>query len=747
MTGPDERPLWIATAPRRDSLHWEQLQITRAEIIAYLDLDNPAGQKDCGGFVMGELAETTVRHTGAATDCTGLHRRKDAVESRSGLVFDADRAGRSFVPDTASALDCGLIVYTTWSHTPESPRYRVVVPLSRDVTPSEFTLITNAVMADLGRDQFDPGSSEPSRLMHRPSSQNRAEYQPHVIEGPPLDADLWLARAKELGLDVEPTTVPPRSPVKAQRAIPEDFVQKYVSKTIRDLDVIAALPEGAKIPWPGEKDGVGWDKGVLFVAGRLIQAANSGTSYTTEQAHSDFMEHAPASEGSYDRGHKWGEAVKYEREQGNQGVPAYEFADDVFDPVVSEADEPVDEDAFWSARPVLLHLRDYARGARVSPWAMFGVVCARAITMVPPWVVLPPLVGSDASLNLFVGVVSASGGGKGSAERAARNAVDVGSVDVATVGSGEGIAHLFAHREKALVVRHRDAVLFTVPEIDNLVALGARQGATLWPQVRSAWSGEQLGFAYADPKKALPIEEHTYRLTMVLGIQPGRAGPLIEESVSGTPQRFLWMAADDPGAPVDRPPLPDPLTWRQPKWRMDRKGWCVLPVPDVIAVDIDVARVAVLHKKFKALDSHSLLSRLKLAAALGLLDERDHVNEQDWALAGIVMRISDATRGGVVKYLAAQSKDDNTARGRAEGNRAVAASETVADATIKKVSQLILGHLKEHGETPWSDERNRMSQRRRPYFEDAIEALVAAGVVEVEKSERGQLIRLPKGVS
>ena len=40
---------------------------------------------------------------------------------------------------------------------------------------------------------------------------------------------------------------------------------------------------------------------------------------------------------------------------------------------------------------------------------------------------------------------------------------------------------------------------FSVPEVDTLTALGNRQGATLMPILRSAWSGEQLSFAYADP--------------------------------------------------------------------------------------------------------------------------------------------------------------------------------------------------------------------------------------------------------
>src|SRR4051794_32688935 len=71
-------------------------------------------------------------------------------------------------------------------------------------------------------------------------------------------------------------------------------------------------------------------------------------------------------------------------------------------------------------------------------------------------------------------------------------------VQTVTVGSGEGFVHQFVTRKAGELSRLRDSVLFSVPEVDTLTALGNRQGATLMPILRSAWSGEQLSFAYAD---------------------------------------------------------------------------------------------------------------------------------------------------------------------------------------------------------------------------------------------------------
>ncbi len=227
---------------------------------------------------------------------------------------------------------------------------------------------------------------------------------------------------------------------------------------------------------------------------------------------------------------------------------------------------PADVGGFWQERPILEHLLTFARARMVSPWALLGVSLVRVLAVVPPHVVLPALVGSHASLNTFVALVGPSGGGKGAAEGAALDALDVGAVDVLTAGSGEGLAHLYARREKKEVVRHRDSVVLSVPEVDTLVALKSRQGATLLPTLRSAWSGERLGFSYADPDKALPIERHSYRLGLVLGVQPGRAAPLLDDADGGTPQRFLWMPTTDRDAPDELPAAPAQWPVKRPSW-------------------------------------------------------------------------------------------------------------------------------------------------------------------------------------
>lgn len=193
----------FATGGGVKTIHWKQeTPLEWEEFVEWLALDAPADHKVCGGYVAGEL-QLTTGHLGNP-DCVGLHRNKRAVECRSMLTLDVDHAGEGFAVDVMMKLGCALAMYTTWSSTPESPRWRLILPLSEDVKPEDYRLLADAVMMDLGASQFDTGSREPERLMHRPSNQG-GHYYSHVVEGEPLDVAVWMERVKELGLTAEKT--------------------------------------------------------------------------------------------------------------------------------------------------------------------------------------------------------------------------------------------------------------------------------------------------------------------------------------------------------------------------------------------------------------------------------------------------------------------------------------------------------------------------------------------------------------
>jgi putative DNA primase/helicase len=69
-------------------------------------------------------------------------RANQNIEAVSALVFDIDRP-KGYTFDDVVALTSGYfgVVHTTWSHTPEQPRYRVVIHLKEEICAADFTAV------------------------------------------------------------------------------------------------------------------------------------------------------------------------------------------------------------------------------------------------------------------------------------------------------------------------------------------------------------------------------------------------------------------------------------------------------------------------------------------------------------------------------------------------------------------------------------------------------------------------------
>lgn len=236
---PNDHTLDIATAPNRDSLHWTQETITWGELREWMD--NPASTKACGNYVLGKLTRTTVRHKnsdGSLKDpCTNLHRIKTAVEFRGALTLDVDHADTDFLLKCVEDLDFAALIHTTYSSTPEEPRYRLIIPLSRTVSPDEYYTAASAVIQLLGEKYFDPGSVQHERYMFRPSAKRKRDFQFIVIDRDLADADELLA---EFNPDLSDLTPPRASRTKRDPFALAGTVGAFNRAYANMEDVIAA---------------------------------------------------------------------------------------------------------------------------------------------------------------------------------------------------------------------------------------------------------------------------------------------------------------------------------------------------------------------------------------------------------------------------------------------------------------------------------------------------------------------------
>jgi len=400
----------------------------------------------------------------------------------------------------------------------------------------------------------------------------------------------------------------------------------------------------------------------------------------------------------------------------------------------------------FDASELLRHIERFARARRASPWATLGAVLVRTACAVEPFVVLPPLVGGDASLNIFVALVGPSGSGKGAAEAAGRDAIDLGQLQEEGVGSGEGIGHAYMRfmpaKEGAPAGwdQYRTRLLLRAPEVDTLGALAKRSSSTLLPKLRDAYIGDDLSFAYADATKKVPLRAHTYRLGLIVGVQPERAGTLLDDSDGGTPQRFLWLPTRDPDVPDTAPPEPPRWTaWKTQAWPASTGGRVRLDVCPEARAAVEAATLARHRGQVAALDGHALLARLKSAAALAILHGETEVSSNAWEMSGHVQAVSDACRSAVTATSRSRQRVANLVRAEAEAERKIITGDREALARRRRIVAHLEGKLAGGDWLASSALRKTLRSEDRDDFDSAIEALIETSRIEVEATDtRGQ---------
>lgn len=431
-----------------------------------------------------------------------------------------------------------------------------------------------------------------------------------------------------------------------------------------------------------------------------------------------------------------------------------------------EAVSATDIALFWETGTILPIIKQAAQARRVSPFAVLGVVFARMLTVTPHSITIPPLIGGIASLNLFIGLVGPSGAGKGSAVACAGEIFDVQDTfdgttkrKIVNLGSGEGIVHTFRKKpnpadpeDNGLV---NEAALFNVAEIDFLTATANRQGATIMPMLRSMWSGEQLGFQNADPTRRIQVPAHSYRATLVCGIQPMKAGALLNDATGGTPQRFTFLPTDDITAPKIPPPWPNKIVYQTPKsigndYAINAnsiKGRNMVLPQHVIDQVLDQRLLMLTNQREASQDiaGHDVLNKIKLACCFALLRGSYTVDDQDWGLAVTLLGISLHQRSMMQNQLHAQARDEADNKAKRQARTTIIIDATLEGQKRHKAALRIITQLETAtGPMSASDLRTGVRQDQREHFDDAISLLVDNSQIEALKIGDGEHYGLKK---
>lgn len=123
-----------------------------------------------------------------------VYRDSQNFVARHAITFDFDHVTIDTWGDVLNEWSgLAFAMYTTFSHRPDRPRFRVVMPLSRPAGYDEFQAVARKVAADIGIERVARESFVPAQMMFAPARPLGGLHTSHVSEGSWLDVDDVLA--------------------------------------------------------------------------------------------------------------------------------------------------------------------------------------------------------------------------------------------------------------------------------------------------------------------------------------------------------------------------------------------------------------------------------------------------------------------------------------------------------------------------------------------------------------------------
>ena len=153
----------------------------------------------------------------------GGRRKKENVDTRSLITLDVDHADDGFL--FAAELVLGgtaYVVYSTHSHRPAKPKYRLIVPVDRAMNPDEYAAVSRKLAEQIGMEYFDKTTFDVHRLMYLPSCSKDAEPALEIFEGDPMSVNDMLDEYEDW-----------RDPLQWPRHV-DDKAQRQTAKRMGD---------------------------------------------------------------------------------------------------------------------------------------------------------------------------------------------------------------------------------------------------------------------------------------------------------------------------------------------------------------------------------------------------------------------------------------------------------------------------------------------------------------------------------
>jgi hypothetical protein len=404
---------------------------------------------------------------------------------------------------------------------------------------------------------------------------------------------------------------------------------------------------------------------------------------------------------------------------------------------------PLIPDQVWERRSWLRAIRDRAQEIAAVPDATLGAALGIYASSLPHNIAIRTGIQYDLGPSLLVGVVSGSGLGKSSGWKLARRELaPVETPRVMSTPTGEGLIEELMgwvtketmDRETAKlkkVKEHKQVknnALFNVGEGEAMSLAMERSGATLGPVLRLLFSGEDLSTTNATEERKRYIPAGSYSIGVVVLYQETTAMKIINDTDTGTAQRFLWFSGHSPSAlptgsqPLTRMPAPH-ITHLEQETGLNGEIVYVLRVDPAITERLRA-------EDAKKRDTYSLgdINRdsqkpaviAKVAAIACLVEDRTMITLDDWALAEDLYAASKAIQDELIDFAEEQDRSKR---------REVAAKAGEADhvrksfrTEVSKVAWALTEKITALGRPATRRELTlSVSSKRRAYLAEALE--------------------------
>lgn len=181
----------IATGLSANSKSWKNKKITWNELVQKLSEEHKTTETFAEYMAASKDDQTKIKDVGGYVGgyIRNGRRKPENIVHRQLLTLDIDFAHSDFWDDFSLQFANAAVLHATHKHHESSPRYRLIMPLEREVTPDEYVAVSRKIAGILDIELFDSTTFETNRLMFWPSTPKDIEYYFRFQDGPLVNPD------------------------------------------------------------------------------------------------------------------------------------------------------------------------------------------------------------------------------------------------------------------------------------------------------------------------------------------------------------------------------------------------------------------------------------------------------------------------------------------------------------------------------------------------------------------------------